>query len=165
MYTNVELNNLLKKICTEFMATMALSSSSSLLPLSSFSVNSNSRKISRSCNAQSMAVRSSLYKDSDLLLQAAKYTVISLYQFSKIFEQCVQGHEFTISSFACVNLESRLMNDSWHLVSMFVKKVDSFVESGMVIGLGSGRASGYAIQYLGRQLRSGAVRDITAIPT
>ncbi|KAL0363698.1 UNVERIFIED_CONTAM: putative ribose-5-phosphate isomerase 4, chloroplastic [Sesamum calycinum] len=35
----------------------------------------------------------------------------------------------------------------------------------MVIGLGSGRASGFAIQYLGRQLRSGAVRDIIGIPT
>ncbi|KAL0398180.1 UNVERIFIED_CONTAM: putative ribose-5-phosphate isomerase 4, chloroplastic [Sesamum radiatum] len=35
----------------------------------------------------------------------------------------------------------------------------------MVIGLGSGRASGFAIQYLGRQLRSGAIKDIIGIPT
>ncbi|XP_022873659.1 probable ribose-5-phosphate isomerase 4, chloroplastic isoform X5 [Olea europaea var. sylvestris] len=43
--------------------------------------------------------------------------------------------------------------------------VDSYVENGMVIGLGSGRASGLAIQYLGRQLRSGLIKDIVGIPT
>ncbi|GFQ05606.1 probable ribose-5-phosphate isomerase 4 chloroplastic [Phtheirospermum japonicum] len=32
-------------------------------------------------------------------------------------------------------------------------------------GLGSGLASGFAIQYLGQQIRSGAFRDITGIPT
>ncbi|KAL0442372.1 UNVERIFIED_CONTAM: putative ribose-5-phosphate isomerase 4, chloroplastic [Sesamum latifolium] len=35
----------------------------------------------------------------------------------------------------------------------------------MVIGLGTGRASGFAIQYLGGQLRSGAIKDIIGIPT
>ncbi|KAK9267407.1 hypothetical protein L1049_009832 [Liquidambar formosana] len=43
--------------------------------------------------------------------------------------------------------------------------VDTFVKSGMVIGLGSGNASGMAIQYLGRQLRAGALKDIVGIPT
>ncbi|KAK4491532.1 hypothetical protein RD792_002284, partial [Penstemon davidsonii] len=43
--------------------------------------------------------------------------------------------------------------------------VDSYVENGMSIGLGSGRASGFAIQYLGRQLLSGAIKDIIGIPT
>lgn len=99
------------------MAIMALSSSSSILPFSNFSSNPNSSRRCRSRNALSMAVRSSLFDDSDLLLQAAKFTV------------------------------------------------DSFVENGMVIGLGSGRASSYAIQYLGRQLRSGAVKGVTGIPT
>ncbi|KAI3455872.1 hypothetical protein Pfo_012535 [Paulownia fortunei] len=95
---------------------MALSSSS-ILPFSNFSLNPHSTRKIRSANALPMAVRSSLSDDSNLLLQAAKYTV------------------------------------------------DSFVENGMVIGLGSGRASGFAIQYLGRQLRSGAIKDITGIPT
>ncbi|XP_047338246.1 probable ribose-5-phosphate isomerase 4, chloroplastic [Impatiens glandulifera] len=35
----------------------------------------------------------------------------------------------------------------------------------MVIGLGSGHASLLAIQYLGQQLRSGAIKDIVGIPT
>lgn len=34
----------------------------------------------------------------------------------------------------------------------------------MVVGLGSGQASGMAIQYLGRQLRAGALKDIVGIP-
>lgn len=35
----------------------------------------------------------------------------------------------------------------------------------MVIGLGSGQASAMAIEYLGRQLRVGAFRDVVGIPT
>ncbi|KAE7996010.1 hypothetical protein FH972_000759 [Carpinus fangiana] len=35
----------------------------------------------------------------------------------------------------------------------------------MVIGLGSGYASGMAIQYLGRQIRGGALKDIVGVPT
>ncbi|KAK4768298.1 hypothetical protein SAY87_003439 [Trapa incisa] len=35
----------------------------------------------------------------------------------------------------------------------------------MVIGLGSGPASGMAIKYLGQQLRAGALNDIVGIPT
>ncbi|KAK6150182.1 hypothetical protein DH2020_017707 [Rehmannia glutinosa] len=99
------------------MEIMALSSSSSILPFSNFSLNLHSNRKTRSVNVLPMAVRSSLSDDSTLLLQAAKYTV------------------------------------------------DSFVENGMVVGLGSGRASVFAIQYLGRQLRSGAVKNITGIPT
>lgn len=46
----------------------------------------------------------------------------------------------------------------------FLFKVDTYIKSGMVIGLGSGHASDMAIQYLGRQLRTGALKDITGIP-
>uniref|UniRef100_A0A2P2K256 ribose-5-phosphate isomerase n=2 Tax=Rhizophora mucronata TaxID=61149 RepID=A0A2P2K256_RHIMU len=42
--------------------------------------------------------------------------------------------------------------------------VDAYIKSGMVIGLGSGQASGMAIQYLGQQLRVGALKDIVGIP-
>ncbi|KAK4588804.1 hypothetical protein RGQ29_019703 [Quercus rubra] len=41
--------------------------------------------------------------------------------------------------------------------------VDRYIRSGMVIGLGSGCASGMAIQYMGRQLRAGALKDIVGI--
>lgn len=43
--------------------------------------------------------------------------------------------------------------------------MDTYIKSGMVIGLGSGYASGMAIQYLGRQIRDGALKDITGVPT
>ncbi|KAL7241776.1 hypothetical protein ACSBR1_014375 [Camellia fascicularis] len=43
--------------------------------------------------------------------------------------------------------------------------VDTFIKSGMVIGLGSGLASCTAIQYLGQQLHVGAIKDIVGIPT
>ncbi|KAK7303631.1 hypothetical protein RJT34_14542 [Clitoria ternatea] len=42
--------------------------------------------------------------------------------------------------------------------------VDTYVKSGMVVGLGSGHASGMAIQHLGRQLRTGNLKDIVGIP-
>lgn len=44
-------------------------------------------------------------------------------------------------------------------------KVDKYIKSGMVIGLGSGHASGMAIQYLGQQLRVGSLEDIVGIAT
>ncbi|RWW16157.1 hypothetical protein GW17_00019978, partial [Ensete ventricosum] len=43
--------------------------------------------------------------------------------------------------------------------------VDEYVRSGMVVGLGSGRASGLAIKYLGRRLREGALKDIVGVPS
>ncbi|CAL5410391.1 unnamed protein product [Camellia sinensis] len=43
--------------------------------------------------------------------------------------------------------------------------VDTFIKSGMVVGLGFGLASCIAIQYLGRQLRVGAIKDIVGIST
>ncbi|KAL5977077.1 hypothetical protein ACLOJK_021419 [Asimina triloba] len=43
------------------------------------------------------------------------------------------------------------------------KLVDTYVRSGMVVGLGSGRASEMVIQYLGRQLRGGVLKDIIGI--
>lgn len=42
--------------------------------------------------------------------------------------------------------------------------MDNYVKSGMVVGLGSGHASGMAIQHLGRQLRTGNLKDIVGIP-
>ncbi|CAH8381585.1 unnamed protein product [Eruca vesicaria subsp. sativa] len=42
--------------------------------------------------------------------------------------------------------------------------VDSYVKSGMVIGLGSGEASDLAIRYLGHQLRSGSLQDVVGVP-
>ncbi|XP_019051966.1 PREDICTED: probable ribose-5-phosphate isomerase 4, chloroplastic [Nelumbo nucifera] len=43
--------------------------------------------------------------------------------------------------------------------------VDTYIRSGMVVGLGSGHASSMAIQYLGRKIREGALKDVIGIPT
>ncbi|CAL9169681.1 probable ribose-5-phosphate isomerase 4, chloroplastic [Musa acuminata AAA Group] len=43
--------------------------------------------------------------------------------------------------------------------------VDEYVRNGMVVGLGSGRASGLAIKYLGQRLREGALKGIVGVPT
>ncbi|XP_019097702.1 PREDICTED: probable ribose-5-phosphate isomerase 4, chloroplastic isoform X5 [Camelina sativa] len=42
--------------------------------------------------------------------------------------------------------------------------VDSYVKSGMVIGLGSGEASDMVIRYLGQQLRSGSLQNVVGVP-
>ncbi|XP_071737603.1 probable ribose-5-phosphate isomerase 4, chloroplastic [Rutidosis leptorrhynchoides] len=43
--------------------------------------------------------------------------------------------------------------------------VDTYVQSGMVVGLGSGVASSMAIEYLGHKLRVGLLNDVVGIPT
>ncbi|KAL6201592.1 hypothetical protein ACLB2K_025305 [Fragaria x ananassa] len=43
--------------------------------------------------------------------------------------------------------------------------VNTYIKSGMVIGLGSGIASGMSMQYIGLQLGAGALKDIVGIPT
>jgi ribose 5-phosphate isomerase A len=39
------------------------------------------------------------------------------------------------------------------------------IQSGMVVGLGSGSTAGLAVEELGRKLAAGLVRDIVGIPT
>ena len=41
----------------------------------------------------------------------------------------------------------------------------SLVQSGMVLGLGSGTTSALMVQALGRKLREGTLRDIVGIPS
>ncbi|TYI23066.1 hypothetical protein ES332_A06G139000v1 [Gossypium tomentosum] len=43
--------------------------------------------------------------------------------------------------------------------------IDTYIKSGMVIGLGSGQASAMAIKYLGHQIRAGAFKHKLGIPT
>ncbi|KAJ0518268.1 putative ribose-5-phosphate isomerase [Helianthus annuus] len=43
--------------------------------------------------------------------------------------------------------------------------VDTYLQSGMVVGLGSGLASSMAIEYLGQKLRVGLLKGIVGIPT
>ncbi|EGJ32587.1 ribose 5-phosphate isomerase [Moorena producens 3L] len=39
------------------------------------------------------------------------------------------------------------------------------VQSGMIVGLGTGSTTAYAIQFLGDRLNSGEIKDIVGIPT
>ncbi|CAJ2662627.1 unnamed protein product [Trifolium pratense] len=56
------------------------------------------------------------------------------------------------------------LDDTSSLLQAAKYTVDTYVKSGMVVGLGSGHASGMAIQHLGRQLRHGNLKDIVGIP-
>ncbi|XP_020976410.1 probable ribose-5-phosphate isomerase 4, chloroplastic isoform X2 [Arachis ipaensis] len=56
------------------------------------------------------------------------------------------------------------LDDSSALLRAAQYTVDTYVKSGMVVGLGSGHASGMAIQHLGHQLRIGNLKDIVGIP-
>eukprot|EP00257_Ricinus_communis_P021742 XP_015581287.1 probable ribose-5-phosphate isomerase 4, chloroplastic [Ricinus communis] len=71
--------------------------------------------------------------------------------------------KFRRISFPIIRANSTLA-DSSSLLYAAKHTVDTHIKSGMVIGLGSGHASGMAIQYLGRQLRIGVLKDIVGIP-
>ena len=45
------------------------------------------------------------------------------------------------------------------------KAVDDYVKSGMKIGLGTGSTAAFAVERVGELLKSGALKDIVAIPT
>ncbi|EJK49799.1 hypothetical protein THAOC_31290 [Thalassiosira oceanica] len=45
------------------------------------------------------------------------------------------------------------------------KSVDDYVESGMVVGLGTGSTAYFAVERLGQKLKDGELKDIVAIPT
>ncbi len=45
------------------------------------------------------------------------------------------------------------------------KSVDDYVQSGMVVGLGTGSTAAFAVERLGQKLKAGELKDIVAIPT
>ncbi|MCP2731721.1 ribose-5-phosphate isomerase RpiA [Limnofasciculus baicalensis] len=45
------------------------------------------------------------------------------------------------------------------------KAAAALVESGTIVGLGTGSTTAYAIQYIGDRLKSGEIKDIVGIPT
>ncbi|KAL5209297.1 hypothetical protein ABZP36_004920 [Zizania latifolia] len=74
--------------------------------------------------------------------------------------------------FACIFAPQILWSVSDPALNVYVSfiynvynMVDRFVESGMVVGLGSGLVSGLAIQYLGTHLRRGSITGILGIPS
>ncbi len=45
------------------------------------------------------------------------------------------------------------------------KAAAALVQSGMIVGLGTGSTTAYAIEYLGSRLKSGEIKDIQGVPT
>merc|ERR1719487_1413364 len=45
------------------------------------------------------------------------------------------------------------------------KAVDDYVESGMIVGLGTGSTAAFAVERVGELLKSGELKDILAVPT
>ncbi|GMN58819.1 hypothetical protein TIFTF001_027916 [Ficus carica] len=68
------------------------------------------------------------------------------------------------SSSTSLRISASSLADASALLKAAHHTVETYVKSGMVVGLGSGQGSAMAIEYLGRQLRSGAFRDIVGIP-
>ncbi|XP_054791338.1 probable ribose-5-phosphate isomerase 4, chloroplastic isoform X2 [Prosopis cineraria] len=73
------------------------------------------------------------------------------------------GNKTAKSNFLRIVTRSCL-DDSSSLSQAAQYTVDTYVKSGMVIGLGSGQASGLAIRHLGQQLRTGALKNVVGIP-
>ena len=45
------------------------------------------------------------------------------------------------------------------------KAIDDYVQSGMVVGLGTGSTAAFAVERLGQKLKAGELKDIVAVPT
>ncbi|XP_024022840.1 probable ribose-5-phosphate isomerase 4, chloroplastic isoform X2 [Morus notabilis] len=69
-----------------------------------------------------------------------------------------------LSSSTSLRISASSLADASALLKAAHHTVDTYIKSGMVVGLGCGQASAMAIEYLGRQLRTGAFRDILGIP-
>ncbi|KAL4562742.1 hypothetical protein LXL04_026772 [Taraxacum kok-saghyz] len=100
-------------------------------------------------NSISLTTCSSSNHTNVSLFEAAKHTVFRLIPSKPfLFEFALQFEiPFEFSS-------------NWNTSS-----VDTYLQSGMVVGLGSGVASSFAIEYLGHKLRVGLLNDIIGIPT
>jgi ribose 5-phosphate isomerase A len=57
------------------------------------------------------------------------------------------------------------MSDADILKREAAERAVDFVQSGMVLGLGSGSTANFAIDCIGARLRAGALRDIVGVPT
>ncbi|KAL7617221.1 hypothetical protein Lser_V15G04688 [Lactuca serriola] len=71
----------------------------------------------------------------------------------------------SISLIACSSSSSSSSHSNALLFEAAKHTVDTYVESGMVVGLGSGAASSLAIHYLGQKLSVGQLKDVVGIPT
>lgn len=60
--------------------------------------------------------------------------------------------------------ETKLSQDELKKMAGY-KSVDDHVESGMVVGLGTGSTAAFAVERVGQLLKEGKLKDIVAIPT
>jgi len=52
-----------------------------------------------------------------------------------------------------------------HLKRLAAQRAVDFVQSGMILGLGSGSTTAYAIQLIGERLRRGTLKNVAGVPT
>ncbi len=57
------------------------------------------------------------------------------------------------------------MGDQALLKKKAAERAVEFVQSGMVVGLGTGSTTGFAIELIGEAIKSGRLKDIVGIPS
>ena len=57
------------------------------------------------------------------------------------------------------------MEDQEILKKRAAERAVEFVQSGMVVGLGTGSTTGFAIELIGEAIKSGRLKDIVGIPS
>merc|ERR1719487_2920839 len=67
------------------------------------------------------------------------------------------------ASRSAVNMQALSQDELKKMVGF--KAVDDYVESGMVVGLGTGSTAAFAVERVGQLLKEGKLKDIVAIPT
>jgi ribose 5-phosphate isomerase A len=112
---------------------------------------------SAACRPRGRAVACAASADADVvhLFDAAKLTVIRELGSPVL----CRGAAHPFDSF-----HGNFISSAEALVFCDIQ-VDEFVTSGMVVGLGSGAASGLAVQYLGTRLRRGSLTGIIGVPS
>ncbi|XP_031499579.1 probable ribose-5-phosphate isomerase 4, chloroplastic isoform X2 [Nymphaea colorata] len=74
---------------------------------------------------------------------------------------CRKSFKGTRTNYSMV---SACMSDDPHVLEAAKHAVNTYVKSGMVVGLGTGRASTLIIKELGQQLKVGNLKDIVGVP-
>ena len=95
-------------------------------------------------------------------LAAALATLLSSQHVAGFAPTAVVSRSFSISPLRMA--ETALSQDELKKMVGY-KSVDDYVESGMVVGLGTGSTAYFAVERLGEKLKSGELKDIVAIPT
>ena len=92
---------------------------------------------------------------------AAAFAAIAAQNVAAFTPTASVGRRFSPSA---IHMAEKLSQDELKKMVGY-KSVDDYVESGMVVGLGTGSTAYFAVERLGQKLKSGELKDIVAIPT